>query len=223
MSDMKKLSAAGAINILLIPLIVVSVFLLGAAFFGYWAFNDRQDYKYNSDQKVAAAVDAAQKRTAAADAKTFAEQEKNPLKKYVGPAAFGSVTVQYPKTWSAYVQENSSAQPLNGYFQPDFVPDAAGTGQVFALRIQLVQQSYDQSLQQYTSQVESGGLTITPYSFPKVTSVIGARITGKIEQNKNGEMIIMPLRNMTLKISTESTNYLPDFRNIILPNLVFTP
>ena len=53
MSDMKTLDQRGAINALLIPLILVIVFFLGAAGFGYWAFSERQDYKNNSDAKVA--------------------------------------------------------------------------------------------------------------------------------------------------------------------------
>lgn len=207
---------------LLISLISVSVLLVGAAVFGYWAFGERQDYKDRSDQKVAEAVTIAEKRTQAADAKQFAEEEKNPLKKYIGPAAFGSVTVDYPKTWSAYVIEDES-QPLNGYFHPDFVPSAVSPDKTFALRVELVQQGYDQLLQQYSGQTQQGTVKITPYSLPKVPSIVGARVEGKIATNKDGVAIILPLRNMTLKISSESTQFVPDLNNIILPNFVFTP
>jgi hypothetical protein len=222
MSDMKQLNQRGAIDILLIPLILVSVLLIGAAGFAYWAFNERQDYKNNSDQKVATAVTAAESRTQAADAKKFAEEAKSPLKKYIGPAAFGSVTVEYPKTWSSYVVEGES-QPLNGYFHPDFVPSAISQDNTFALRVELVQQSYDQVLQQYAGNTQQQTVKITPYSLPKVPSIVGARIEGKIATNKDGVAIILPLRNMTLKISTESSQFVPDFNNIILPNVIFTP
>ncbi len=222
MSDMKQLNQRGAIDVLLIPLVLVSVLFIGAAAFAYWAFNERQDYKNNSDQKVATAVSAAESRTQAADTKKFAEEAKNPLKKYIGPAAFGSVVVEYPKTWSSYVAEEES-QPLNGYFHPDFVPSAVNQGNTFALRVELVTQSYDQVLQQYASQTQQQAVKITPYSLPKVPSIVGARVEGKIGTNKDGAAVILPLRNMTLKISTESSQFVPDFNNIILPNMVFTP
>ena len=63
----------GALNGLLIPLILVVVLFLGAAGFGFWAFSSREDYKNNSDAKVAVAVTAAEKRTEATAAKTYAE------------------------------------------------------------------------------------------------------------------------------------------------------
>ncbi len=222
MSDMKQLNQRGAIDILLIPLILVGILLIGAAAFGYWAFNERQDYKDNSDQKVATAVTAAESRTQATDAKKFAEEAKNPLKKYIGPAAYGSITIDYPKTWSSYVIEGES-QALNGYFHPDFVPSTLSQDNTFALRVELIQQSYDQILQQYSGSTQQQIVRITPYNLPKVPSVVGARVEGKISTNKEGVAIILPLRNMTLKISTESSQFVPDFNNIILPNATFTP
>jgi len=221
---MKTLNERGAINVLLIPLILTVLLLFGAMGFGYWAFAQRQDYKNNSDQKVAAAVSAAEERTQAADAKQYAEEAKKPLKRYVGPSAFGAVTVDYPKTWSAYVIEPSSNDSnLNGFFQPDFVPNTSETKNSYAMRFQLVQQSYDQVLSQYSSLVQLKTGTISPYSLPKVPNIIGARIDGQIAPNKEGVVIVLPLRNMTLKIWTESKSFSPDFNNIILPNMTFSP
>lgn len=221
---MKALDQRGVINPLLIPLILVIVFFLGAAGFGYWAFSERQDYKNNSDQKVAVAVEAAEKRTQAADAKQYAEEAKKPLKTYVGPAAFGAVTVQYPKTWSAHVNESdSSSRPLDAYFHPDFVPDTDDQNKSFALRIQLVGQSYDQVIDSYSSQVKNGNAKIAPYRLAKVPSAIGSIVTGQLDSRKQGTMVVLPLRNMTLKIWADSSEYLPDLNNIILPNFSFTP
>lgn len=221
---MKTLNERGAINGLLIPLILAVLLLCGAAGFGYWAYSERQDYKDNSDQKVAVAVSAAEERTQAADAKQYAEESKKPLKKYVGPSAFGAISVDYPKTWSSYVIEPSGNDSnLNGYFQPDFVPNTSDTKNTYALRFQLVQQTYDQVMSQYSSLTQLKTGTITPYSLPQVPNIIGARVDGQIATNKEGVVIVLPLRNMTLKIWTESKSFLPDFNNIILPNMTFSP
>ncbi len=221
---MKKLDQRGALNVLLIPLILVILFFIGAAAFGYWAFNQRQDYKNNSDQKVAAGQAVTKQQTQAADAKQYAEEAKNPLKSYVGPSAFGAITVQYPKTWGAYVVENATGDPaVDGYFQPNFVPNTDDQDNSYSLRVQLTQQSYNQVLQQYASQVSAGQATVAPYKFPKVPSVVGSIVKGQINSTKQGTMVIVPLRNMTLKVWTESSAGQADFDKYILPNFSFSP
>lgn len=225
MSDMKTLTQRGAVNVLLLPLILVVLFFLGAAGFGYWAFAQREDYKNNSDQKVAVAVAAAEKRTQAADAKTFAEKEKQPLRTYVGPSQFGALTIQYPKTWSAYVIEgkDSSSKPIETYFYPEFVPNVGNNDQTYALRAELVSESYDQVLNDYEGSAKSGKVTIAPYKLPKVPNIVGSRIEGQLNTSKQGTMVILPLRNMTLKIWVDASAFAPDFNNIVLPNITFTP
>jgi hypothetical protein len=102
--------------------IVFGALFAAAAGFGGWAFMGRQDYKNNSDQKSAQAVEVAKKAQAAELQKKFDEDYKNPNKTYQGAVAFGSVTFSYPKTWSAYVDETGGAEPINGFFYPDKVP-----------------------------------------------------------------------------------------------------
>ncbi|HET7641346.1 MAG TPA: hypothetical protein VFK47_21735, partial [Ktedonobacteraceae bacterium] len=220
----KTIGQRGGMNILLLPVILLTVFFLTAVGFGLWAFTSRQDFKDNSDKKVAAAVAKAQSDTQAADAAQYAEQSKQPLDTYIGPSAFGNITVKYPKTWSAYVIENDkAASPVNAYFHPNFVPDPTNRTNAFALRVQLVTQSYDSVINGYTSQVQSKQVTIAPYKLAKVPSVVGSRIEGQIQPTKQGTMIVLPLRNMTLEIWTESNSFVADLDNNILPNLSFQP
>jgi hypothetical protein len=159
----------GYINSVLIALIVVSVLLVGAIGFGVWAFAGRQDYKNNSDQKAAEAAEKQKQETQAEDAAKYAEEAKSPLKSYVGPSSFGSVTLLYPKTWSGYViQDEQSNEPLNGYFHPDVVPNADDNANAYALRVEIVEKSYDQVLNGFSSAAEKGEVTVTPYKLPKV-------------------------------------------------------
>lgn len=209
-------------NMLLIPLIAATVLLIAAISFGGWAFSSRQDYKDHSDRKSAIAASAAVKATQASDATKYAEEAKNPLKQFVGPSQYGSITAHYPKTWSGYVIQNS-ATPLSAYFMPDVVGDIQNQDAAYALRIQVISQSYASALQLYDAQVQSKKVTVAPYSLPKVPSVVGSRIDGQISTHNQGTVIVIPLRNLTMLISTESQNFEPDFNNIILPNLSFSP
>ncbi|HEX9153719.1 MAG TPA: hypothetical protein VF809_02775 [Candidatus Saccharimonadales bacterium] len=224
MSNMNRLDQRGAINMLLIPLVMLLVFFFGALGFGLWAFSGRNHYKNESDQEVSAAVAKAVTETEAADAAKYAEDAKKPYDVYIGPAAYGNVAISYPKTWSAYVIENDTGgKPISGYFQPKVVPSVTDQDVTFALRVELVQTAYDTVLKQFEASVETGKVTVAPYTLPKVPSVVGSRIEGQITPLKQGTMIVLPLRNMTLKIWTESNDFKSDLDTHILPNFTFVP
>lgn len=211
------------INVLLIPLILCLLFLIGAIIFGFWAYMSREDYKKNSDQKAAAAVEQAEKELSDKKEAEFKEREKAPLKQYEGPATFGSVVIQYPKTWGAFItQSDRSATPIDGYMHPNFVPGLQ-SGTAFALHFQVLNSSYDQELKKYEANTKSGKVQVTPASVPNVPEVAGVRITGEIEQGKVGTVVLFPLRDKTLKLVTESEQYNKDFNDIILANLTFEP
>jgi hypothetical protein len=214
----------GLANSLLIALILMIVLFITAASFAAWAFSSRQDYKNHSDQKVAVAVASEKTVVQATDAAQYAEAAKQPLKPYNGPSAYGAILIKYPKTWSAYVSESDGGgTPIDGYFQPDFVPSTTDPNQTFALRLQVVQESYDQVLAQYTSLAKQGTVTVTPYKAANVPSAIGVRVDGQIIPQKKGSMIVLPLRDKTFKLWTEADTYEADFNNNILPNYSFSP
>lgn len=226
MSSMRSRSEFGYMNALAVPLLVIVLLFVGTLGFSIWAFMGRQDYKDNSDQKAAAAAQAATVATQTEDAAKFAEETKNPLKTFVGPSDFGSVTFQYPKTWSGYVIQETVAGgdlPLDGYFHPDVVPNVDLPTSVFALRVSVVSEPYSEVLESFSSLVEDGKVTVSPYKLAKVDGVVGSRIEGELAQNKRGSMVIFPLRNVTLKVWTETDQYLGDFNTYVLPNLSFSP
>jgi hypothetical protein len=226
LSRIREQSQAGEINILLVPVILLVLLLTTAVSFGYWAFMSRQDYKNNTEQKVAVAVETAKRDEGIAKDRAFAEQEKSPLQTYTGPSAFGSISVAYPKVWSVYVNSVSNGtQPLDAYFNPRAVPAISDTTAAFALRIQVVPQTYASVIQGIEGQVKSKQLKAAPYAFPKVPGVIGVRADGVVNPTKknSGSMIVMPLRDKTIKIWTENAQFQGDFDNIILPNLSFVP
>jgi hypothetical protein len=213
----------GQLNVLLIPVILLTLLLIGAGTLAVWAFNERQVYKDHSDKKVAIAVEANTTTVQAKDASDFAEQAKQPLKTYVGPEAYGSVHISYPKTWSAYVDTTGTATGLNGYFAPDVVPSISAPSSTFALRVQVLQTAYSHIVNQFSGLVKQGKITVAPYSLPKVPSIVGVRVDGQIATDKQGSMVVLPLRDKTLEISTEANAFLPDFNANILPNASFSP
>lgn len=224
MSSMKHMRHDERGSAMTVALIVtLSVLSVAAAVFAGWAYMSRQDYKNNVQQKVAVAVQANTKKVQADDAAAYAEEAKKPLKPYNGSSAYGSVSIQYPKTWSSYLQTNDSSRPINFYAHPDIVPGTEQRDSSYALRVQVVAKAYDAVLKEYTSAVQKGSVKVSPYALPKNPSTVGARLEGQLTQTIQGKMVVLPLRDKTLKIWTESDKFYADFEQIILPNASFVP
>jgi hypothetical protein len=231
MFSMSKLNQDGAVSGLALSFALSVILLVAAISFGAWAFSSRQDYKNNVDEKIQAAVVTAKQQESAAKDAEFAEAEKSPLRTYSGPESFGSITIKYPKTWSAYVNDGGTdSMPVDGYFYPNVVPGITNRSTPFALRLQVVGQSYSEvaknlASQQKNTDTKSTPLTISPYALPKVPKVVGIKVSGTLQDkdNKLGTMIVLPLRSQTLEVWTEGTQFTSDFDKYILPNMTFSP
>lgn len=208
---------------------ILSVMLLAALFFGFQSYQKQQDYKQNADKIAQEAVAAAEKRLSEKLRLEFQEESKKPHKTYRGPVSFGSVTFNYPKSWSAYVDESSSSQPLDGYFHPDSVPAIDG-GAALALRVELIDQAYSEIVAEYESAIAEGRLKAVAYIPPKLVKAAnvqpGIRLSGNLgdaDSVKNGSLVIVQVRDKTLKVSTESLQFMDDFNKTVLSSLAFSP
>lgn len=204
--------------------------LIGAGAFGWWAFQQREDYKNNFDQKLSQEVTKAKQRQKTQLEQEFAEKEKRPNKSFKGSPTYGTITFDYPKTWSGYVDQTSSTQPINGYFHPDVVPattQSSTTQTAFALRVELISTNYAQALKELDAQVNQGKATASAYVPPKMAGVsnvqTGTKFDGELKQGIRGSMVIIKVRDKTLKISTQSPSYVNDFNSIVLASLTFAP
>lgn len=205
-------------------IIIFVVLLIAALGFGGWAYKERTTYKTQSDRLVATAVKENTTKVQLEDAEKYAEAAKEPYLTWQGPSAFGSVEITYPKTWSVYSDgQAGTSSPVNVFAHPAVVPTIKDDNSSYALRVQVVPTAYSAVLSQLASAQKSGRVTIAVYSLPKNPEVVGSRVSGQISQKKQGTMIILPVRDKTLKIWTESAAFQPDFDNVILPNARFSP
>lgn len=212
-------------NVLVIPFALTLLLLIGTIGFGVWSYQQAVDNKNNLNVKVESAVKLAVQQEAATKDAQFAQSNKYPLRIYTSPAAYGSVNVKYPNTWSAYVIDDTNNSPyVDGYFYPNTVPDTQSSTATFALRLRVIQDSYSDVLSNIQSNVAQGQSTVTAYKTPNVPSVVGSLITGQLPStNRSGTMVVLPLRNMTLEIWTEAPQFESDYSNIILKNFTFSP
>jgi hypothetical protein len=222
----KRNQEGSAANLAVI--IILAVLVVGISIFALSAYSTGQDYRNNSDKKAAAAVEEAKAQQAKELQAKFDEEYKKPNLTYKGPVAYGSVTFDYPKTWSAMVTEGDS-ELLNGYFYPQVVP-GTDSDTAFALRVEVVDTPYSQVVEQYESEISTGKLKARAYIPPKMEKAAniqpGLRYDGDFSDGqtpKDGSMVVIPVRDKTLKIYTEAVNFRGDFDNTILPSLTFSP
>ncbi len=216
---MLKLDERGSFNTLVIPFVVVVLLTIGFGVFSVWAFTNYNEQKNNVDAIVATEVEAAKKEKETELRAEFAEEQKNPNKTYISPHALGNVKIVYPKTWSAYIEERETgAIKLDGYFHPDYVPDTS-SDILMALRVETSSSDYARELDSYQDEVEDGVLKARAVT---VSGSKGTRLDGEIDDDIQGAIILLPLRDRTLKIWTESTNYMNDF-NKIVSKLTYSP
>jgi len=220
----KQTHQDGAITISTIVAIVMSVLFVFSLMFGLVAFTGKQSLQKDFDTKVEATIGTAVSTAEAKQAAEFAEKEKSPTKTYIGTSTFGSVTFNYPKSYSGYVVEAASSgnSPLDGYFQPGVVP-VAGLDAKFALRFQVLSAAYDLQLKEFDLLVKAGKVKISPFRAAAVPSALGIRVDGELSIGKQGSLIVLPLRDKTLRIWTKSSEGVADFNKYVVPSLSFVP
>lgn len=207
----------GEFDPLIIPLIVSVFLVLGLAGFGIWSYINFLDQRDNTDQKISEAVEIAKGQQATELEAEFIEREKEPKVTFLSDSAIGSIEFNYPKTWSAFVDSNSSSsKPLSAIFHPKFVP---ADNTLYALRVFVDESDYSKKVTGYEKDVEDGLVNVKPI---KINGVTGIRVNGQIDKDYKGSIVIFPLRDKTVQIWTESESFLKDF-NAVIDGLTFEP
>jgi hypothetical protein len=200
--------------------LVLTIFLgLGMVLFGVLAvvaYRENTFVTNNLSQLNAkAAAEAADKQKKEDDlAHIKANQE--PYRVYTADPVHGGFQLQIPKNWSLYAgTNNSSLTQLDLAANPDVVKMNIGTGAVntYAFHLQLrkasvasINRAYEPSLKNKT--LTSKGVV--------VSGIQGTWFEGTIDQQRhNGVIVVIPVRDKAMVISTENRNYLNEFNKIL--------
>lgn len=214
----KRHSESGEVNPLLLISVVLTILVLGLGSFSIWAYVNYNDQKDNVDQKISAAVATAKKQQSDVDASKFAEQEKQPTRKFTGPSDLGSVELSYPKTWSVYIDKDGSNNTnYEAYFSPGVVPPITSKAP-YALRVTVEKKGYEDVLQGYNNKVKKGELKSSAITLQGQT---GTRLDGSFSDDVKGSMVLFKVRDKTLEVYTQSDTFASDYEKIILPSLSF--
>ena len=196
-------------------LILTIVFItttLAAGAAGVYAYMNYMDQRDNVDAKVSTAVNAGVKAQADKDAADFLEKDKQPNRLFAGPDDYGRLAFNYPKTWSIYVdKDSSSGTTYSAYFNPVSVPPVKSTTQ-YALRVTIEQKDVENVLASYDSLVKKGDLKTSAI---KADDTDGTRLEGNFTKDIRGIAEVFKIRDKTVTVRTDAETFRGDFDALV--------
>lgn len=175
----------------------------------------KEEYR-DVDVKVSDAVNKAKDEQYKADQAEYVELEKYPFKTFAGPADYGELSFEYPKTWSVYVAAAATeGGDFNAYFNPVQV-DAVGKDTINALRVTIRTKSFDEVAAEYKKAMErkDSGLTMEAVTIAGDTPA--NRYTGKIPNTDlSGYIVVFKIRDKTVILQTDSVLFKDDFDKLL--------
>lgn len=201
-----------------IAIIIVS--LIAVTFIGLFIWMSLQYNEVQTDVQgqIDMAVAEAKDKQAAEMEADFAEREKFPYKTFSGPADYGQLTFNYPKTWSVYIADAANkGGDFNAYFNPNQV-EAVGKDTINALRVTILNKSFEDVTADYQKKMEQkdSGLTMESVTFGKSNDITGNRYTGTIPgTDLNGYIVIFKIRDKTAVLQTDSVLFKADFDELL--------
>ena len=196
-------------TILLVFTSLLTVVFLGLFIFMYINWNEA---KTDVEGKVNLAVAEAENELRTTLENEFAEKEKYPYTTFAGPTDFGSLTFEFPKTWSVYVPDDASrADDFHAYFNPGQV-NVVEDETVMALRVSIVNTLTDEVKEDFNDKVEDGEMTVS------TTIVNNTNVdvyTGLLDSDLRGIVCIFKIRDKTALIQTDAMLFSDDFYRVL--------
>ena len=177
------------------------------------------DSQWNSaqtdvDSKINTAVAKAVNDKAEEMEEQFIEQEKLPYRVFTGPADYGELTLEYPKTWSVYEAKSATnGGDFEAYFNPDRVY-VVGNSTINSLRVYIEDDTYDNVVRDYDNLVKSGKMTVTVRPIGGENANV---YTGQLPNTDKfqGIAAILKLRDKTAIIQTDAMLFADDYYKIL--------
>ena len=209
----RKLDQSGLASATVIPMIalgLMTVILLGLTVYLFIRVDESENSRDQFAQEAVEEAKLQQKKELEAD---FLQREKEPNSTFEGAEILGNIQFKYPKTWSAVLDEEiDGSTQIDAIFHPGIVQTDESDQRSYALRLQLIDDQYSEVLEDYEDLIEDGELKTRGVTF---NGNEGIRLDGQLEEVDRGSMIILPLRDKTIRFWTESPEFQADYEKIL--------
>lgn len=195
-------------------IILVVVSLIAVIFIGLfiWKYLDWDTVKTDVDGQIDAAVAMAVSENTTKLENEFIEREKYPYKTFMGPADYGSLSFEYPKTWNVYVSRDaSSGGDFEAYLNPGEVQPVSPTT-INSLRVIIRDQAFDNVTRTYDNLVRNGRVSVVSRN---VGSTVANVYTGELPSNIQGIVCAFKLRDKTVLIQTDAMIFTDEYYRLL--------
>lgn len=190
--------------------------LVAVTFIGLfiWMYSQWNTAQTDVDSKINTAVAKAVNEKTEEMENQFIEREKTPYRIFTGPADYGELTLEYPKTWSVYEAKSATnGGDFEAYFNPDRVY-VVGSNTIDSLRVYIKDEAYDSVVTSYDNLVKNGKMTV------EVRPIGGENAnvyTGQLPDTDKfqGIVAILKLRDKTALIQTDAMLFADDYYKIL--------
>ncbi len=202
-------------TILMIALGLVAVTFIGLFL---WMLGEKTAIQSDIDGQIKDAVVKAVDENTTKLEDEFAEREKYPYKAFAGPADYGELTFDYPKTWSVYVAKDAvNGGNYEAYFNPSEV-NTVSDKTINSLRLSIRTDSFDRVASEYQNKLEGTKATLRVDSIMigKGGNTAANRYYGVIPGTElNGIIVIFKIRDKTVVMQTDSVLFEKDYNKIL--------
>lgn len=196
----------------LVLFIIIS--LVAVTFIGLfiWKYLEWDTVKTDVDGQIDAAVAIAVSENTTKLENEFLEREKYPYKTFSGPADYGSLGFEYPKTWNVYIaRDAANGGDFEAYLNPGEVQPVSGST-INALRVTIRSTAFDSVVRSYDSSVSSGRLRVENRP---IGSSIANVYTGELPNNIHGIVAIFKLRDKTVILQTDAELFAGEYYKLL--------
>ncbi|MBR3169538.1 hypothetical protein IKF23_03835 [Candidatus Saccharibacteria bacterium] len=201
-------------------IVIIALSLVSATFVGLflWMLMLYNGAKTDVDGQVADAVVAAVDDNTTKLESEFAEREKYPFRTFAGPADYGSLTFEYPQTWSVYIAKDArNGGDFEAYFNPIEVY-AVSNETINSMRLSIRDRAFDDIVNGYQRELEGEQpkMRLDLVTIGKDSNITANRYTGVIPGTEhNGIVVIFKIRDKTVVMQTDSMLFQKDFDTLL--------
>lgn len=185
-----------------------------------WALMGKNNAEQAVEERISQAVSEAREDQKQLDAAAEQKRRESNTRTFSAGSIFGNLQVDIPKPWSLYVEKDASGKlQLDAYAHPNAVTVSDDEDAPFALRFTFEDTLYQDEIASLNRTVEQGDLSARAVT---VAGAKGTRFKGEIDRNTTGHMVVLPVRDKTVKLWTEGSAFTDQF-NTILNNVSLNP
>lgn len=201
--------------------IVLTIFLgLGMLLFGVLAvlaYNHDATSTANINQTVAKAKSEAAAKQKKADDEANRIANELPYRTYTALPVDGGFSLKIPKSWSIYAAHgsDSAVTQLDLMADLDVVNNnlASKALNTHAFRLQLLNKTQTTVIRSYDDKIKKKEVSSKTI---QVSGINATWLEGSIDdQRHNGVVVILPVRDKTMVINTDSRDFLTEFNQIL--------